>query len=155
MNYIEEVAKVLDIKLYEEFYIQMYDKSFGDNTAVRYRLTYFDFEYLGTVHKDWQPVCSSALADIIFGKYKIKKAILTVKEKKYLSDFIDPFKSRVMSIQKHHFKDFKNNEKEFISLGIKENDRHWREMELPQFDAGKYYKGLETGKAYTLEELGL
>ena len=92
------------------------------------------------------------------GKYTIislPKFILSEKEKKYLSDFIDPFKSQVTYIEKRYFKDFKGNEKEFISIGIKENEKYWRQMELPLYDAGNYYKGMELMKEYSLEDLGL
>ena len=92
------------------------------------------------------------------GKYTIislPKFILSEKEKKYLSDFIDPFKSQVTYIEKRYLKDFKGNEKEFISIGIRENEKYWRQMELPLYDAGKYYKGMNTSEHYTLEELGL
>ena len=41
---------------------------------------------------------------------------------------------------------------EFVS---KENEKYWRQMELPLYDAGKYYKGMNTSEHYTLEELGL
>ena len=154
MNYMKQVAEMLGVELGEEFMISDCPKNF------RYRITHKGLEVFSIVIEDdkWEKIKIDLLDQLLVGRNKIiklPKFILSEKEKKYLSDFIDPFKSQVTYIEKHYLKDFKGNEKEFISIGIKENEKYWRQMELPLYDAGKYYKGMNTSEHYTLEELGL
>ena len=72
------------------------------------------------------------------------KEILDEKEKEYLNNVIKPFKNKVIFIQKDssRFGDF-------IKIGIK-NDI---DINLPFFEKGKMYKGMELDKKYTLTEL--
>lgn len=75
--------------------------------------------------------------------------ILTDKEKAYLSAVIKPFREDVKCIMK--FKRYPV-EKEFIRICMKDN---YDNCILPDFEKGTMYKGMERGKEYTLEELGL
>lgn len=70
--------------------------------------------------------------------------ILTDKEKAYLSAVIKPFRERVECVRKMGFK------KEFLKIYLKNET-----ISFPFFTKGTMYKGMETDKAYTLEELGL
>lgn len=74
--------------------------------------------------------------------------ILDDAEKRYLSAVIRPFRDKVKSISKD--KGFKI-PKEYIEIYCSEEE----EIELPFFDSGTMYKGMEVGRKYTLEELGL
>lgn len=78
-----------------------------------------------------------------------KPTILTEKENAYLSAVIKPFRERVECIEK--IKTFYSG-KEYIYFTMKKNDDY---CELPAFEKGTMYKGMEIDKAYTLEELGL
>ena len=77
-------------------------------------------------------------------------AILTYKEKEYLSAVIKPFRKDVEYIVK--LPKFEWIQEEiYIHIG-----RSWRgNIELPTFKKGAMYKGMEINKRYTLEELGL
>lgn len=75
--------------------------------------------------------------------------ILTEKEKSYLSAVIKPFRENVECIMK--FKKY-SGKKEYIHVFMECNDDH---CELPAFEKGTMYKGMEVDKAYTLKELGL
>lgn len=75
--------------------------------------------------------------------------ILTEKEKAYLSAVIKPFRKNIECIEK--IKTYYG-EKEYIYITMKKN---YDFCELPVFEKGKMYKGMETDKAYTVEELGL
>lgn len=75
--------------------------------------------------------------------------ILTDKEKAYLSAVIKPFREDVKCIMK--FKRYPV-EKEFIRICMKDN---YDNCTLPDFEKGTMYKGMERGKEYTLEDLGL
>ena len=83
---------------------------------------------------------------------KLPKPILNDAEKEYLGNIIKPFRDRVISIRKiedpgeecliiyvEHFKD--------KSIG--------ETFMLPSFEMKTMYKGMELGKRYTPEELGL
>lgn len=155
MNHMGEVAKMLGVELGEKF---RFKSRLIDLSTYEFKFTEDYLMYYHTEGDYWNKASFDTLCNLLNGKYTIislPKFILSEKEKKYLSDFIDPFKSQVTYIEKHYLKDFKGNEKEFISIGIKENEKYWRQMELPLYDAGKYYKGMNTSEHYTLEELGL
>lgn len=67
-------------------------------------------------------------------------------EKEYLSAVIRPFKDKVEYICKTADYDG-----EYIVIGILNDSA----IILPYFEKGTMYKGMETGKEYTLKELGL
>lgn len=75
--------------------------------------------------------------------------ILTDKEKDYLSALIKPFRNEVECIEKV---ESYYGENEFIHITMKKDDDY---CELPDFENGTMYKGMEANKKYTLEELGL
>ena len=74
--------------------------------------------------------------------------ILDEAEKRYLKGVIRPFRDDVKSISKGYTSLLNE---EFIVIRL--NDRE--ESALPYFKAETMYKGMERGKRYTLEELGL
>lgn len=77
--------------------------------------------------------------------------ILTNEEKEYLSAVIKPFRNRVSCIKKVQFHD-----KYFISIKVFSifNLTQIECIDFPVFITD-IYKGMEGGKCYTLEELGL
>ena len=77
---------------------------------------------------------------------ELVKEILDEKEKEYLRNVIKPFRDKVTIIQKGG-----NGFREFIKIGI-ENDA---DINLPYFEEGKMYKGMNIRRTYTLSELGL
>lgn len=89
--------------------------------------------------------------------YRIyEKPILTDKEKEYLSAMIRPFSDRVKYIYKTNVIDGCS---QFISIYMErydyEENLRCEYMGLPRFKKETMYKGMETDKKYTLEELGL
>ena len=74
--------------------------------------------------------------------------ILDNAEKRYLKCVIRPFKNKVKSIAK--LADMRYTE-EYIYMFIEGS----ADAALPRFDEGTMYKGMELGRRYTLEELGL
>lgn len=87
--------------------------------------------------------------DIVF-VYRLfqarKDEILTEKEKNYICNFIKPFLDKVKGIVKKEGIIY-----EFISIIIKDD----LDILLPNFEKGKYYKGMELNEIYSLEELDL
>lgn len=79
--------------------------------------------------------------------YIVEKEILDDVEKEYLENIIKPFKNKVDYIDK----DISFFGEEFIGIGIKDEPT----MFLPYFKKNTMYKGMETGREYSLEELGL
>ena len=80
--------------------------------------------------------------------YIVEKEILDDVEKEYLKNVIKPFRNRTTSIGKGSVL---YEEKEFIYIETKED----ADIILPYFKKNTMYKGMEAGKRYTLEELGL
>lgn len=84
-------------------------------------------------------------------KYKTvferKEEVLDAAEKRYLAGVIRPFRDKVKYIYKGQVW---SNNREFINIILKEDT-----LDLPYFTAGTMYKGMETGRNYTLEELNL
>lgn len=76
-----------------------------------------------------------------------KEPVLDDVEKAYLRAVIKPFRNRIRFIVKIRYKLF---EQEFIYISV-EGDS----ITFPPFKLGTKYKGMEVGKPYSLEELGL
>ena len=85
-----------------------------------------------------------------------KEPVLDEKEKEYLSAVIKPFRDRVIYIKKIGMYLGRNKYGEYI-LGELDNkdDDVVDTFALPYFPKGSMYNGMETGKKYTLKELGL
>ena len=77
-----------------------------------------------------------------------KKEILDETEREYLKAVIKPFKKRVKFIRKTESNMLF--EKELLLIQLNDDD-----LILPYFEKETMYKGMELGKKYTLEELGL
>ena len=86
-----------------------------------------------------------------WGNSEYKEPVLTDEEKAYLSAVIKPFRKFVVFIEKLESKE--GWEKiAFYSLNLKS----WECMtNLPPFQSGTRFKGMELNKQYKLEELGL
>ena len=139
MNYMKEIAHMLGLEIGEEFKIE------GPNNY-KYR---FD-DNLMTLMPDGRWCTAPAMLNqILEGKYKIIKPILTEEEREYLSYVIKPFRDEIEYIHKFTCP---NSTKEYLLGFIKDIGYH---LELPPFIKGTMYCGIELGKEYTLEELGL
>lgn len=84
-----------------------------------------------------------------------KEDILDEKEKEYLSAVIKPFRDRVEYIKKIDMYSGWTKEVEYIFGDLGNKDDAVDAFLLPYFPKGTMYKGMETDKKYTLEELGL
>lgn len=87
---------------------------------------------------------TSSILDWMAQEYKPE--LLDKVEKKYLSDVIRPFRKEVTAIKKIEAPAGR----EYISILLKDDG-----MCLPCFKKDTMYKGMETEKRYTPEELGL
>ena len=144
MNYMEQVAKMLGVELEEEFKL-------NDSDNYKYKITKDGMFMYSEFASDWFSA-NLILLGVLIGKYEIKKPILDDIEKEYLSGIIKPFRNRVKYITK--FRGVFDNE--FIEIGhVMDNEAELYYIELPLFKKGTMYKGMEVGKKYTLEELGL
>ena len=86
MNYMNEVAEMLGVELYDEFKV----KGFDDD---KFMLTSNGMFYYDEEDSKWQE--SLLIYDILKGTREIVKPILDEKEKEYLSNIIKPFRDRV------------------------------------------------------------
>ena len=78
--------------------------------------------------------------------YERKEEILDEAEKRYLRNFIRPFRDKVKAIRKTD-----NNMNEYITVTYKNG----LNTDFPNFKPNTMYKGMELYKEYTLKELGL
>lgn len=78
--------------------------------------------------------------------FERKEKILDEEEKKYLADVVRPFRIKVRSV----YKLASISNKEFINIQLRDEN-----FALTYFEKGTMYKEMQTGKRYTLEELGL
>lgn len=76
-----------------------------------------------------------------------KEPILDKQEKEYLSAVIKPWRDKVISITKRDYDIF-----EFIQIEV---DGEEYGVDLPNFEEGTMYKGMELCREYSLEELGI
>ena len=76
-----------------------------------------------------------------------KREILDEVEKEYLRAVIKPFRKKINYISKNRLE---YNKFEFISIELRGDS-----MTFPNFKKNTMYKGMMSGKEYTLEELGL
>ena len=141
-NIMKDVARALGVELEEEFNIDDYGK---------YKLTKDGLVHWSNAYQDW--VNSGIFNDLLKGDVKI--SILTEKEKEYLSAVIKPFRDRKVVINKHEYPQ-NEHKNECIQISVEFYDKTGGEtISLPIFKKGTMYKGLESNKCYTLEDLGL
>ena len=76
--------------------------------------------------------------------------ILNDKEREYLSNVIKPFRNKIEYIDKYI-----DENGEYISLIYRDLSDRTFATAFPSFKKGTMYKGMELGKQYSLEELGL
>ena len=88
----------------------------------------------------WEDEVPTYIEDIV------NPQILNESERQYLSAVIRPFRDQVRSVTKNPKMNGKG-EYIVIDIGI--------QMFFPDFKSNTMYKGMDLGKEYTLEELGL
>lgn len=148
MSYMEQIAEMLGIKLYEDFKLKA-------SNEVIFEKKFFLTED-GLFSTDCVVPVSTLLNDILSGEYEVVKLpqpILTEEEKEYLSYVIKPFRNKVNYICKRISSNgfYGNRYSEYIE--IKVNDNH--SICFPHFAINSMYKGMILDRVYSLEELGL
>lgn len=104
----------------------------------------------GCMRFDGCHACRKECIEWLCSEYK--DPILDDEEKEYLHAVIKPFRKFVMGIKKL---EAKANGMEKISLYSQDSQSWGCTTILPPFKSGTRFKGMELGKEYTLEELGL
>ena len=147
MNYMKQVAELLGVELGEKFKINFH----GDISSDEY---YIDENSIHEVcDGKVNDYCYPLLIALLNGSdtvVKLPKNILTEKEKEYLSSIISPFRNRVESISKINYGKY-----EYIKIKYNEIYDAQFFINLPCFEKGTLYTGMQVDKAYSLRELGL
>ena len=135
-------TKVLLEKLKDEILIKITNNKYESDN---YRFFIREFEKLkipgfGKIIKIEEPTYSTV--------YEYKPEILDEVEKRYLSNFIRPFKDGVETISRTRSLE---KDKDYIQIRYKDDEP----TNLPYFEKDTMYKGMKLYKEYTLEELGL
>lgn len=145
-NKMSEVAKLLGLKLGEEFTIK------GVNSSYRFKLTAIGLMSSWRNSSKWNS--SGFLEDFITGHYQISKetnSVLDAAEKRYLSNIIKPFIKTIKYVIKN--KKLSGNY-EYISIAYYDSTGSCA-LNFPDFKSGAMYRGMEIGRPYTLKQLGL
>lgn len=139
MNYMEQIAEMLGVKLYEDFRIKAINEMIFEK---KYFLTYY-----GLFSEDSTVPISTILNDILNGQYKIVKLpfALTKEEKDYLSEVIKPFRDKIEYIKRLTF-DTYDSIQVITEKGL---------TAVLFFETDTRYKNMEPDREYTLAELGL
>ena len=145
MTYIEQIAKMLDVEINEEFKIEGYD----DN--MRFKFT--SNAFLQSCGDGWWS-SSDSIMYVLEGYrklIKLPKPILDEKEKEYLSYVIKPFRDRIKYFYKYPCG---NDEYEAICV-IMGTNGYFGYLAFPKFEKDSMYKGVIRNKEYSLDDLGL
>ena len=139
MNYMEQIAEMLGVKLYEDFRIKAINEMIFEKK-------FFLTEY-GLFSEDSTVPISTILNDILNGQYKIVKLpfALTKEEKNYLSEVVKPFRDKIEYI-KRLTSDSWDSIQMITDKGV---------TAVLFFETDTRYKNMEPDREYTLEELGL
>ena len=139
MNYMEQIAEMLGIKLYEDFRIKAINEMIFEKK-------FFLTEY-GLFSEDSTVPISTILNDILNGQYKIVKLpfALTKEEKDYLSEVVKPFRDKIEYIKRLTF-DSVDSIQIITVKGV---------TAVLFFETDTRYKNMEPDREYTLAELGL
>lgn len=140
---MEQVAQMFGVELEEEFKLD-------DSDDYKYKITKDGMFMYSRFASDWFSA-NHILLCVLIGKYEIKKPILDDAEREYLSAIIKPFRNKVVDIIKRGI-----GKHEYIVIYYRDDiDIGMQYMYFPFFEKGTKYKGMEVGKKYTLEDLGL
>lgn len=139
MNYMEQIAEMLGVKLYEDFRIKAINEMIFEKK-------FFLTEY-GLFSEDSTVPISTILNDILNGQYKIVKLpfALTKEEKDYLSEVVKPFRDKIEYIKRLTF-DSVDSIQMITEKGV---------TAVLFFETDTRYKNMEPDREYTLAELGL
>lgn len=139
MNYMEQIAEMLGVKLYEDFRIKAINEMIFEK---KYFLTCY-----GLFSEDSTVPISTILNDILNGQYKIVKLpfALTKEEKDYLSEVIKPFRDKIEYIKRLTF-DSVDSIQIITEKGV---------TAVIFFETDTRYKNMEPDREYILAELGL
>ena len=139
MNYMEQIAEMLGIKLYEDFRIKAINEMIFEKK-------FFLTEY-GLFSEDSTVPISTILNDILNGQYKIVKLplALTKEEKDYLLEVVKPFRDKIEYI-KRLTSDSWDSIQMITDKGV---------TAVLFFETNTRYKNMEPDREYTLAELGL
>lgn len=131
---MKQVAHLLGVEIGEEFKIKDFRDTFRFTNDGLYDCYSNDRERM--------------LYNLLTGKYEIEKPILDKIEKRYLENFLRPFKDKAVYVEKTNGYPRK---KEYLHISFNEIEF----TDLPYFKENSMYKGMELNKKYTLKELGL
>lgn len=159
---ILQLATVKDIiEAYNEINKFYFDKGEDFNMGTPIKKTMFEEVkdrdiVLGSGNGDSQRYFRTVKDFVDFLNLPAQEEKLDNVEKRYIKDFIRPFRDDIRYIKKistpYYTSQFKD--KEQIGFGYYKNGKVG-EILLPPFPKNSMYKGMKLNKEYTLEELGI
>ena len=153
----EEVLKGMQGKIYTISYV---DKNSQECELLYVLIEYKDYfsfksDFLVKIENYYKDLPDTYSGKLVIEKGQVieredKKEILDEVEKEYLRAVIKPFRKRIKKIVKY-FVHSDRGHYDFIDIYLISGE----EITLPYFEQYTMYKGMISGKDYTLEELGL
>lgn len=141
-NKMKEVAELLGVKMDKPFNIKGYEHNpckLANDKIIN------NHGYMIT----------SRLFQLLTGELEIESPILDDIEKRYLESVLRPFKNRILFAKKTDCYNIDSNY-EYVCFKIVTPDGDdYNYLILPYFIKGTMYEGMELGKEYKVEELGL
>lgn len=142
-NKMKEVAELLGVEMYKPFNIKGYEYNPCVLTENRF------------VNNRGNLLIHDTLFMLLTGELEIEKPILNDVEKRYLENVLRPFKDRILFAKKTNIYDT-DRDYEYVWFEVVTPDNEkYDYLILPYFIKGTMYEGMELGKEYKVEELGL
>lgn len=139
MNKMENVAKLLDVKMDEVFELE----SRGD---ALFKITENGFMVYNYINGKWEAKCEHLFVDILTGKEKIlKKVRFTLDNRESILLHKTAGNNWITSLAKHERPD----NEEFISLQTIDEDGHPEFFSSDSFEKGTMFSDLETDVEYS------
>ena len=147
----EEYLKKMQGDVYTIYFIADDDTCILKGESYNY---WFKFAFLEKVNTFYKTFPNNYSGKLTIEKGQViekedKREILDEVEKEYLRAVIKPFRKKIDYISKN-INMLGYNKSEFIYIGLRGDS-----MTFPNFKKNTMYKGMMSGKKYTLEELGL
>ena len=161
MNRIEAVVDIFGLKVYEEFDINkvIYDYAYTFSKVEslgRFRFTYGGLEKYDSDKREWVESEATMFNCLLKSTYRIKKHVLTLKEKSYLEHMISPYEKYVKTFEKKYCKII---DQEFECVQITTNDCYDEDKEVwthtHLLPPGTMFKFMELNKKYEKFQLEL
>lgn len=155
MTLIEQVTNLCGLRLDEEFDLIIPSSSQNcEKLLGLFRITLNGLEKYG--YGDWNKCTDNYLDEMLLGKLSIERHLLTLKERVYIKNVIEPIKGEAVFIRKVQ-DDIKSDSRyEQVQVWVRYKDSAYSDfIELYKFPKGTEFKFIHLYFDYDIEKLEL